>query len=313
MTFKSILDDIKEGIGILNPSNIITNKDKKFLLNSNDTKSDNNEIILKSRSSVISPEKYLDEDEKLVQHTKVRLFRQELKKQKNLEQILQKTENILDNINETLISLNSQNKFSEDWLSYYIDGASKISEEQAQHLWAKILAGEIVNPKTFSKRTLDALLRLSSDEAQLFEKICSYALEVDNKIFLINSSEFTSSSYFHFLDIVRLSECGLINSSVTNNLNATFDSPSSFGIIYGNDIIVGNITKAIKISIPVFLFTATGIELFKISSTTRKYDYTNDVVNYLRKHYKDIDWNTHQIIERNESHTLYVSITESNM
>jgi hypothetical protein len=61
---------------------------------------------------------------------------------------------------------------SEDWMIQFFQQAQDISETEMQQLWAKILAGEVSKPGTFSRRTLERVRTLSRDEAELFAKIC---------------------------------------------------------------------------------------------------------------------------------------------
>lgn len=298
------LEKAKKFLGILNPQNIITDNERKLLLEAKSIKQQNSDASLKT---INSNELMNEIDANLIQRTQVRFLTQELRKQNNLEQIFKKTEQALQNE-----QVESQETFSEplneDWLSYYIEGASKISDEQVQDLWAKILAGEIITPKTFSKRTLDVLLRLSQEEAKLFEKICRYVVEIDDKLILINEENFNPSNYFTYLEILRLGECGLINSSTTNSLNANIAPTDKFAIVYGKDVIIGETTKQEKIHLQIFPLTVAGTELIKIILPTRKYDYLKELTKYLRNKYKDIAWNINQILSREGKNIRYVKI-----
>ena len=294
------LEKAKKFLGILNPQNIITDNERKLLLEAKSIKQQNSDASLKT---INSNELMNEIDANLIQRTQVRFLTQELRKQNNLEQIFKKTEQALQNE-----QVESQETFSEplneDWLSYYIEGASKISDEQVQDLWAKILAASGVNiiignhPKTFSKRTLDVLLRLSQEEAKLFEKICGYVVEIGNNVVIINEEKLNSPDYFTYLEIMRLGECGLINTSNMSSLNAKVNPASKFAIIYGNDTIVGESTRQENIHLPVYPLTVTGIELSKIVSPTRKYDYLRSLTQYLKDKYKTIGWENYQVFKR---------------
>lgn len=307
-SLKGILNDIKERFGIFNPNNIITNNERQLLLtaNNDNIQSDDNEIC--SVTNGLNSQLNLEEEiSKLAQRTGIRILKQELMKQKNLEQVFSKTEDILEN-EQTESQENLSESISEDWLSYYIEGASKISDEQVQDLWAKILAGEIITPKTFSKRTLDILFRLSPEEAKLFEKVCGYVVEIDDKLMLINEEKFNPPDYFTYLEIMRLGECGLINSSNTNSLNANIAPKSKFAIVYGRDVIIGETTKQENIHLQIFTLTVAGTELIKIISSTRKHDYLKDLTKYLQNKYKNITWDIHQIFKREGRNIHYAKI-----
>lgn len=129
--FKNILNDIKEHFGILIPSNIITNYERQLLINAinDNSQDDNNNTCLANELSLQSnTEKEITE---LAQRTGARVLKQELRKQKNLERIFEKTENILEN-EQVELQESSSKPLNEDWLLYYAECASKISDEQVQ-------------------------------------------------------------------------------------------------------------------------------------------------------------------------------------
>lgn len=60
-----------------------------------------------------------------------------------------------------------------DWTLQYFDHAQDVCDEDMQKLWARILAGEVANPGSYSKRTLQFLRTLDKHEAEAFTSICS--------------------------------------------------------------------------------------------------------------------------------------------
>jgi uncharacterized repeat protein (TIGR03899 family) len=76
----------------------------------------------------------------------------------------------------------------EDWISRFFAGAQDVSTEAMQSVWARILAGEIKRPGTYSLRTLDCLRNLSKVEAEAFVKAGHFALALGNEnvIYLAN-------------------------------------------------------------------------------------------------------------------------------
>lgn len=304
MPVREIFKQIREYLGIFNPRNIISEHDKKFLIAENSIKQQCDNMRLESTGS---RELTNEIDMDLMQRTQTRFLTQELRKQKNIEQILKKAEKHLEN--EQIDSKENVSKpLNEDWLSYYIEGASKISDDQVQELWAKILAGEIITPRTFSRRTLDVLLRLSAEEANLFKKICGYVVEIENNHVLINSEKLNSVDCFTYIEIMRLIECGLINSSITNNLTANIVPSQKFAIVYGKYIIIGEPTKQENIHIQIFPLTVTGIELLKIISPIRTGSYLSNLIKYLKNNYQNMQWKSYQIFKREGQTIHYVKI-----
>ena len=64
----------------------------------------------------------------------------------------------------------------EDWLNYFEQYAEKASSERMQDLWARVLAGEIRKPQSFSLVTLRFLAELDKEIASIFENVTKYRL-----------------------------------------------------------------------------------------------------------------------------------------
>jgi len=77
-----------------------------------------------------------------------------------------------------------QNNFSFDWLMRFFDTVGNISDKDLQQLWAKVLAGEIAEPKTCSLRTLDMIRNMSSEEAEIFSHLCKYVMRSGDSYYI---------------------------------------------------------------------------------------------------------------------------------
>jgi len=64
----------------------------------------------------------------------------------------------------------------EDWLNVFEGEAAQVSSEHARKAFAKILAGEINRPASFSKKTLRLIAQLDNSAAQLFSLACSMSV-----------------------------------------------------------------------------------------------------------------------------------------
>jgi len=116
-------------------------------------------IIAKAESEVASIE----------DRASKRLLHKESMRQENLESITSIAANELPG--EV-----SKDPVDFDWITQYLDHAQDIRDEQLQILWARILAGEVTSPGSYSKRTLDFLKTLDKWEAVNFTEFCSFAL-----------------------------------------------------------------------------------------------------------------------------------------
>lgn len=67
---------------------------------------------------------------------------------------------------------------SEDWLNAFEDEAARMSSEQMQLLFGRILAGEIRKPSSFSIKTIKVMAQLDNRAATLFQTLCSLAVSL---------------------------------------------------------------------------------------------------------------------------------------
>ena len=251
------------------------------MLNPNNTKhaleiredDDNNKISKKE-----------DKNNILLTQAKNRFIAEKIREQRNLNQIYEITR---DDVNQQTINndLNNTETIDDDWLIYYLKNASQVSNEQMQYLWAKLLAGEIIKPKTFSKRTIDVLLRMNTEEAKLFEKISEYILSFGSNKAILRDTEFYTKFNLQYSDIMNLGECGLINPS--GLINMTFNKRAII-IHYGNKVIIGNMPSDKSIKLDVFPLTTSGIELYSIIKPKINDPYIVAIKEYLEKKYTDV-------------------------
>lgn len=93
----------------------------------------------------------------------------ELRQQKNMEEIMHRAAQYCSDGTIT-------DRADQDWFSHFVRLAEGISNNTMQNLWAKILAGEISHPGSFSLKTLQMFRTMSITEAKLLAKACSLAV-----------------------------------------------------------------------------------------------------------------------------------------
>jgi hypothetical protein len=65
----------------------------------------------------------------------------------------------------------SEDPVDPDWIARFFSYAQDISSEQLQHLWGRILAGEVQRPGQVPLRTLDLLRNMTKSDAELLLKL----------------------------------------------------------------------------------------------------------------------------------------------
>ena len=115
-----------------------------------------------------------DAEDELTRRALERFIYQERRKQKNIEDITIEAARILPPDAKP-------EEIEEDWLAHFFKNCDTVSDKEMQSLWAKILAGEATNPKTFSKKTINAVASLDKRDAELFTSLCGFSWALANR------------------------------------------------------------------------------------------------------------------------------------
>lgn len=236
----------------------------------------------------------------LRQRAGARLAYQEIKKQENIEAIVDKAyEEVLGKTSESEASIN------QDWMSRFIANAGEVSDEEMQTLWSKVLAGEAIAPKSFSLKTLDCLRNLTSDDAELFVKVCSLVIQDD---FLINDDDLNNKYGLNYGDILRLDDCGLLNSSGIISMSIPVGKEGRVLLDFEEFILLAGCSEneEQKISIGEFPLTRAGKELLKIARTSKwPGDYIKDAAIAVKNRSGKCDVSLHKVNGRNGNNINY--------
>lgn len=192
---------------------------------------------------------------------------------KNYCKVLKEYENTHDiyEVANQLVKPESKenNNIDPDWYMKFLDSAGKISSEEFQIIWGRILASECNDPGSIPKDLLYVLERMDKVAAENFVKICKTTVQIGNDFFPIipfrNMDRL--GKYGINLDIlVDAKALGLIeteSSTFSNGYTVTFSADEKpHRIIYCNknyqyndnqdEILSGNV-----------IFTRTGKSLYK--------------------------------------------------
>lgn len=160
----------------------------------------------------------------------------------NSIRLLREQENIERVVTEAIESVSgtvNDNPLEPDWFFDWLDGCKNITDEQLRTVWARLLAGELSEPGSFSRRTLGLTRMLSNYEATLFMKLreCLVCMKVDNtdQYYFVRTNAFKNSIWRYDLnmdDLLRLEQAGLL--ICNNDYMRDFITPYSF--VYSNII-----------------------------------------------------------------------------
>jgi len=214
------------------------------------------------------------------------LLIKELRGQSNKESIVRETATILGTEPETA-SAEKPAEVADDWLNVFERFAEAASSERMQKQWARVLAGEIRKPGSFSLKTLSALSELDQEVAIIFEKY------VDSVVFgdLIPIAANVSGEPFN--ELVHLQEFGLVT-GVGAHVSRTFSLDGFSGLVLSYrvqamyvEIVEGPLGR--KLPIPGVLLTRVGRELYGMLAPQFNLARAHELVNMVDKtHVKSI-------------------------
>lgn len=247
---EKFIEEVSKGIGTLYKPRSIRKEAE--------AKAKEIEVIAKAEAKKAIIE-YETETE-LIQRTKERLYHQEINRQRNIEDIAEKTIPLLpDEV--------SEQPLDEDWRTRFFNKVQDISEEETQEVWAKILAGELTTPGKISMRTLEVVSNINKEEAELFEKAC--ALTTANS-YILKLKENLDSFGIQFKDLLTLRDANLMHSSdnlVIISRKITLPNQSLFVQQIGTNFYQLNADEKFKedeIKFPQLSLTKAGEELCSI-------------------------------------------------
>ena len=126
--------------------------------------------VIKSKSEI--------EITDLHQRAAQRLIQEEAKRQKNMENIIDKA---MPDVNKEA----KPDAVEDEWIANFFDKCRMVSDSEMQNLWARVLASEANAPSTYSKRTVNFIAELDKSEAELFTKLCGFGWQIDDFIPLV--------------------------------------------------------------------------------------------------------------------------------
>ncbi|MDQ6986954.1 MAG: DUF2806 domain-containing protein [Mariprofundaceae bacterium] len=208
-----------------------------------------------------------------------RLVHQEARKQENIESITAQAAKALPPNAKT-------EDLEEDWIAHFFNRCEKVSGEEMQSLWSRLLAGEATNPGTYSKRTVDFIASMDKKDAELFTKLCQFTWVIGeaNPLIFDESDEIYTKSNINFSSLKHLDSIGLIS----------FESSSSYKRYgFGKQLVIFYFGQPMslefagesdnEIQTGKTLFTQAGKELLAICGTQRNQDFYEYAVDKLSK------------------------------
>lgn len=172
-----------------------------------------------------------------------------------------------------------QESVDDDWLYAWRENAGRVSTDELQYLWGRILAGEVKNPGSYSFRTLEFLKGLSKDEAELISKVGQFVLK--DAIFR-DHDEILNGEGVTFAALLSLQDIGLLSGVEALGMTSIFTS--NYSDRYGQLFVFGNRAMIIeaddvkkKLSLPAYSVSKMGRQVLSLANVPHNVAYMEAV------------------------------------
>jgi hypothetical protein len=206
-----------------------------------------------------------------------------IRHQINKEQILEKAKELLvGEESKKESSPETRIKIEEDWVFKWASFAKDVSDETVQVLWAKILAGELTNPGTFSLRLLSTISSFRKVDAIAFDLFANYIWEGPQKTFFQlytkETDELLEKKHnINYGFYSHLQSLGLLDANL--QLGVEFTPEKHLSALYGNHCYSFTILKNSSY-FRARLLTSVGGELFNLCRQEPDSEYIELISNW---------------------------------
>jgi len=165
-----------------------------------------------------------------------------------------------------------------DWVSRLFASVQDVSNEDMQTLWSRVLAGEVVQPGSFSLRTLEVLRNLSPDEASSFAKLAALSTEPEGAI-PSPGNVLTTVGGWRAADVFGLQDAQLVDSE-PRQLSVTADAnePNMVLSFHTHLAVIPKLKADDEIVMPALRLSSAGRELAQIAAVETNVDYVRAVL-----------------------------------
>ncbi|MGY2170576.1 DUF2806 domain-containing protein [Pseudomonas gingeri] len=165
----------------------------------------------------------------------------------------------------------------EDWIFRWRDYVADVNSDSLQHLWGKILAGEVKAPGAFTLRFLEFVRNLSQAEATLISKISPLVI---NAQMIWRNQELLDAKGLDFSSLMELQDLGVISGVEAFELKYTWRSIGapdegflSWIGVGAKAALVRHEDPAFVMNCPIYMLTSIGKQIVALGVIESDYEY----------------------------------------
>ena len=208
-----------------------------------------------------------------------RLMNEEAQKQINMESVTQKALPLLT-------ENSSPQNMDKDWIVNFFDKSRIVSDDEMQNLWARVLAGEANTPGVYSRRTVNFISDMDKNDANLFTKLCCFALDFDGPLVFVEDykDDIYKNNGITYLTLEHLDSIGLVKFFSIGSHNAKFSRLEMEFSYFGEKrkLVFGE--QETSLNLGQVSLTKIGEELFSIAGGTPVYGF----LDYVQSKWKNV-------------------------
>lgn len=202
-----------------------------------------------------------------------------IEEQINKDNIAIKTFDILQDPNSIKRIGTEKQEINPDWLTAFWNLAATKTDKDVQEILSKILADEILKPKSISLHTLQTLSILTSKIGESFSRLSNLSIDDNDSVFVIHPHVFSFQKIgplddynISFNDLLDLDGAGLIRS--TETITIQYGESKIEEVDYaGKSALLDISGKQLKL----IFFTNAGKELRRLLTLEPIDNYTQEI------------------------------------
>ena len=245
-----------------------------------DDKTDAKSLVVRAVAEAAA--KRASSDSEIVEAAIGAYLPKELRRFENKVKVVEQAATTLIESDEDTIP--SDEEIDQDWLNLFERYCEDASSARMQEMWGRVLAGQVRDPKKFSKSTIRLISEIEQDTAEFFEEYC--ALSIDGFVFDIEGLNLSLHKLIH------LENAGLITgASGTIGWSAGLIDDVRFALPGRRLGLFGKLESGTGVSITASGFTQAGKQISTLVAHTDEEPILVRIADYLKNRKPSFKYN----------------------
>ena len=182
----------------------------------------------------------------------------------------------------------SDRQVDPDWFFRWREAAGRVTNEDLQGLWGRLLAGELKNPSSYSLRLVQFLANITTAEAGEIAALAPYVL--GGIVYRDDTSVNEASSPLSFGSLMRMQELGLVAGAealgLTQNFKSTREDQFACALLaHSRCLLFAAPDPALTLELPAYLLTTLGKQVFGLGDFSPNEGYLELVARRIGEKY----------------------------